>query len=366
MFTTSKTVRVLGFVGVTGALALLQACSLDESGEAGVNDTDQAILLSKGGGKGGDNPRPMPPEGYQVRYSTCTYYVEGEGNVRNNSRIVNIAPDGTLPIQRAEHVADGKDNYRRFNASRLPKGTLRGTGEDRQTGNTVEFVKLGQVVVTKENDGTIVQWIIGSEQLGNPVLNKNTGHLEYRDHCFRNPKLAGRDTAGYIEEGIELATSCVVEDINQSYNALSAYGYKPLVNFATTKVATANDPASRPHPDRATYEGFDGAFMYGGEGAALNDINGAERDGTTAYLGGESYCHMIVNAGLEVPGSKRPATRSLPAPGVVNGKTLITWKPVNPNVTIADDKEPTARDQIEPEPEPVSEPVDADTDTRPM
>jgi hypothetical protein len=109
-----------------------------------------------------------------------------------------------------------------------------------------------------------------------------------------------------------------------------------------------------------------GAFWYTGNGAALNDINGAERDWTTSYFGGETYCHMIVSGGLEVPGAKRPATKSLPTPGIVNGNTYIEWRPVNPNLNIANDQAPIAPDPIEPLPEPAPPPVNAEDAVVPM
>jgi hypothetical protein len=326
----------------------------------------------------------MPPIGYIVKWSRCAHFIEGVAQIRANSRVVKVAADGTVPIQRVEPVADAKENFRRVVVSKVPnrllggEGVLRGApavgganpgsltrtlgasggGDPEQK---VSFVKLGQVVLSTEADGSVVQWVVSSEQLGEPVYNEGNGRLEYQDTCYRNPNAVGHDTSGWVEPGTELAISCVVEEMNTEYNAYSAYGWTPLVNYVTTWVPTANDPSTRPHPDAATYEGYQlGAFQYSGYGAALNDINGTERDPTTAYLPGEQYCHNIVNSGYEVPGSKRPATKSLPAPGVVNAKTLIEWRPVNPNVIIANDQEPAAPDPVEPEPEPAQIPVDPD------
>ncbi len=151
----------------------------------------------------------------------------------------------------------------------------------------------------------------------------------------------GMDTAGWVAEGNDLIGSCVVEELSMEWNAMSSYGYFPLVNYADGEVCSANDPAVHPHPDGArfvrTVRGSDGrdAFCYTGGGAALNDINGMERDETTNYRSGDGYCHLIVSSGYEVPGAKRPATRSLPAPGQVNTNSFIVWRPVNPNVNIA-------------------------------
>lgn len=373
MFTTTKSLRVLGFAGSASALALVQACAPNTGDDTNVNVDDGTVTPAgeatrtpiacpkTGCGERGDNGHPVPPANYVVRWSTCTYYVEGDAAFQNNSRIVNAAPDGTVPLQRVEQDAiNPKDNFRRVKISLLPKNVHTGKGT-RPDGTSTEFVKLGQSVVTKEADGSVVQWVIGSFNLGAAVFNKTRNRPEYKDHCFRNPKLVGKDTAGRVSSGSELAVTCVVEESKMAWNALSAYGWTPLVNFATAKVGTT----SNPHPDAATWEGSVGVVQYySGNGAALNDINGAERDPSSNYIGGEAYCHMIVSNGLEVPGAKRPDTKTLPAPGSVNVKSLITWKPVNPNVTIANDQVPPP-DPVEPEPEPASEPISAD-DTIPM
>ena len=153
----------------------------------------------------------------------------------------------------------------------------------------------------------------------------------------------GMDTAGRVSPGVELAIACVVEEVLMPWNALSVIQWAPLVNVATLEVCSRNNPATVPHPDGSQVvrsyaqpgSAVDDTFCYSGWGAALNDINGTERDETTAYRIGEGYCHMIVSGGFEVPGAKRPATKSLPAPGIVNDKSYIVWRPVNPNILIA-------------------------------
>ncbi len=381
---TTKAVRVLGFAGVAGALALMQACAPTSAEDVNVDVRGGAIGVACGrvgevacttavGAKAPPASYPRPPQGYQVKWSTCAYWVEGEAAVRNNSRVVNIAADGTVPMQRAEPVTGGMDNFRRVKVAKIPQALIRGKGFDKRAGGMVEFVKIGQVVTTKEQSGAIVQWVVGSDFLGAAVYNRLQARYEYRDHCFRNPAAAtGKDTAGWVSAGHDLALSCVVEEMNQEWNALSAYGWYPIVNHADNEVPTANNPATRPHPDDAFYAGYKvPSHLYTKSGAALNDLNGTERDELTNYMVGEGYCHMIVNAGYEVPGAKRPATRSLPAPGVVNGGTMVTWRPVNGNVLIANAGEAVAPVgepgpvEPEPEPSPVDAPV-AESDTAPM
>lgn len=155
---------------------------------------------------------------------------------------------------------------------------------------------------------------------------------------------AGMDTMGRTASGSELAAVCIVEDMFSEYNAKSAeWGWTPMWNFADREVCTSNNPATNPHPDGATLvrsysqsgTGPDDTFCYTGLGAALNDLNGAERDWLGQYYVGDGWCHHLHVAGIEVPAAKRPATFSLPAPGRINTRSPILWRPVNPNIAIA-------------------------------
>ena len=157
---------------------------------------------------------------------------------------------------------------------------------------------------------------------------------------------AGMDTMGRVAEGTELANICTVEDVLTAYNAMrprQGWGWEPMWNFADREVCSSNNPAINPHPDGATLTrsyprsgtGPDDTFCYIGYGAGLNDLNGAERDFLGDYYVGDGFCHYLQSSGLEVPAAKRPATFSLPVPGGVNTKSTIVWRPVNPNVVIA-------------------------------
>jgi hypothetical protein len=272
----------------------------------------------------------MSPSGSAVTRTVCVHFVEGDANLANHSRVVNIAADGTVPIMRADPVAGGSDNHRRIAIADLPKRLVGGEGTDRQSARRVSFVQTGQGVVTKERDGSEVQWVVSSEQLGEPVRGED-GRLAYQDRCFRNARLGGHDSEGTIPPGEQLSATCTIETMasESNYSGL-------LVNFATLEVPMANDPNSSPHPDGAYYVGWNGsAHVYTGYGAALNDINATERDEYTNYIIGEAYCHYVVSGGYEVPGAKRPATRSLPAPGSIIVTSYIQWRPVNPYIPIA-------------------------------
>jgi len=162
----------------------------------------------------------------------------------------------------------------------------------------------------------------------------------------------GRDTTGWVAEGQELARSCALEDALGFWNVSSfipRYNFEffPLLNFADTEVCSADST----HPDGATLvrsyprsgSGPDDTFCYTGMGAALNDINGMERDAIGQYYLDAQHCHMIQNAGYEVPGAKRPATRTLPLPGSINTQSKIVWRPVNPNFSLANGALPVER-----------------------
>ncbi len=239
------------------------------------------------------------------------------GKLQPHTRLARIE-NGRVPCM---HVEDG-----------TIASCLFSTADDAASGKWLEspaggFAQIGQAVSLDGKRGG--EYIVAARV--NP------------DNSVSCTEPTGMDTAGWVAEGVDLAGSCVLEEIGQEWNLLSTYGWAPLRNVSNHEVCAANDPASRPHPDGLfpvrsyALEGslMHNVFCYLGSGSALNDINGTERDETSNYFSGEGYCHMIISSGFEAPGAKRPATRSLPAPGLVNVKSLITWKPVNPNVAIA-------------------------------
>jgi streptogramin lyase len=188
--------------------------------------------------------------------------------------------------------------------------------------------------------------------------------------CEKPPSTASAaDTAGRVSSGSELATTCVVEEQLAGWNSLSAYGWAPLVNYANFEVCSTNRPNGVLHPDGVAPTRLlpaGAGACYTGNGAALNDLNGTERDKAGNYLSGSMYCHYIIVGGLEVPGAKRPATR-YPKTKSSDGKTHydltrreinpatpIVWRPVDPNLDLANGPV-----EDEPEPQPASEPVQA-------
>jgi hypothetical protein len=164
---------------------------------------------------------------------------------------------------------------------------------------------------------------------------------------------AGMDTLGVVMEGYELAQECTIEEPLADYNALSAQFpyWSPLYNHATREVCSRNDPSTiYHHPDFAALvrsfpssgAGPDDTFCYTGAGAALNDVNGTERDEYGNYYLGSPWCHFMNNAGFEVPAAKRQASSSFPVPRV-NTNSYIVWRPVNPHIDVANGGSPAVQ-----------------------
>lgn len=137
-----------------------------------------------------------------------------------------------------------------------------------------------------------------------------------------------RDTAG-TSISRELARTCVVETLLSASNASGL----PLDNHATLEVCSSDAV----HPDGATRtrQASATSFCYTGRGAALNDINGTERDEYGNYYPDANHCHEAWISGVGAPAAKRPATRSFPAPGSVRTDTPIVWRPVINSIRIA-------------------------------
>lgn len=226
------------------------------------------------------------------------------------------------------------------------------------------WIRIGQLVPNPEKVN--IAWTDAKEGdvtgNGRVIVSRNiekgdNGYLY--DTCVQ---LKGHDEEGR-PAGEELAPECIIEELNQNYNAT---GY-PLENHVANTLATSNspyvdpwvDPAAInvPHPDSAEYGGstlckigkqvattaykYSGGYQDVGAGAALNDLNGTEKNQYGEYMytsasTGSHYCHMIVHNGAEVPGAKRPATFTTPAPGGINCKTPILWRPVDTSVTVTE------------------------------
>ncbi|HVH47713.1 MAG TPA: hypothetical protein VM925_35500 [Labilithrix sp.] len=188
--------------------------------------------------------------------------------------------------------------------------------------------------------GSSGNWVIGGDgkryaQLGQPIGLDGLPEGEYVV-ARRSPTSGSRvpcvapeanDSAG-TPAGVELAGACVIESLTATTNATGL----PLISYASLEVCTS----SSPHPDGAAFVRIasNGAYCYRHAGAALNDINGTEIDANGVYIAGPDHCHVVWSNGYEVPGAKRPSTKTLPAPGSVVTTTPVAWRPVT-SVTVA-------------------------------
>ena len=121
---------------------------------------------------------------------------------------------------------------------------------------------------------------------------------------------------------LERAASCVLETAFSSENATG----RPLVNHANRIIRTSTTPHPDAHEGGPTALGCEnGSCLYTGEGAALNDIFGMERDANGVYYSSTERCHMIAQEGVVVPGAKRALELTAP----------LQWLPVDPTVFYA-------------------------------
>lgn len=394
--------RVFGVAGMLGLFACTQACNSQEDASVSVKSgvktkgcTDEQLKAGGGicpvndfgtGGKTGQRQTtgPTPPSGYTVRWSLCKYWhVNEDNNLRNNSRVYQVdeTNDGNnyplSPVYMKIPLVDPDDDQMPvvwakvdsvINETTAAKGkplvvstyypsikNPRNQFIANRIGKRERALKIGQAVIFK---GKV--YTVASEDLGQAVAFNHPRYgagLAYEDHCYRS-KAQGTDTAGRVASGSELSALCILEDNLAEYNALSYYGWRQIYNVATAKVPMANNPEGHAHPDLcSSYEkdSVSAAFYYTETSAALNDMNGTERDASGGYYAGEDYCHMIVSGGYEVPGSKRPATRSTPYPGSITKTSYLLWRPVNTSLSIANDVAPAVEDVYEAEPVPASE-----------
>lgn len=136
----------------------------------------------------------------------------------------------------------------------------------------------------------------------------------------------GADTAA-TPAGTELGGGCVVETINASTNA-SLHEQNNYCKLDVCARAGSNTDGASGAAKTAT------VTCWKGEGAALNDPNGTERDAAGVYYPGVEACHRAWQPSgadfYEVTAAKRPTTVS----GKVIETTAIRWLPLAPGVVI--------------------------------
>jgi hypothetical protein len=137
------------------------------------------------------------------------------------------------------------------------------------------------------------------------------------------PKASAADSAG-TSASTELASSCTVEVFGSAKNASGL----ALANYATRPVCSSTHDSFDQLTAQYLGSPEPGVWCYKGQGAGLNDPNGTERNSSNVYLTGSKRCHVAWSGGYEVFAAKRPATISYPAPGRVDTKSPIVWRPV--------------------------------------
>jgi hypothetical protein len=145
--------------------------------------------------------------------------------------------------------------------------------------------------------------------------------------CMQDPhalKARAADSAG-TASGIELGGTCTVETFGSTKNASGL----PLANYATKTVCSSTHDSFDQLTAQFMGSPQPGVWCYTGQGAGLNDRSGIERNSSNVYLTGSKRCHVAWSGGYEVFAAKRPATMSYPAPGRVDTKSPIVWRPVS-------------------------------------
>jgi len=305
-------------------------------------------VLAAGGVRGGttlNTAELYDPVDSRRLLSTCAGVTvaatHGEG-FHGNSRIARIE-NGRVPCMNSE---TGEMSECLFSTTGVSAGLMWVEASDGQ------YAKTGQAITPNGEPGG--EWIVAARVNSDgtvPCVASSGQNVPTPSQLSFGDSFSTNDTIGGVTPGEEFGTTCIMEDLGQTYNAASwMFGWTPLYNYATLEVCTS----SNPHPDwnatltRTINSCLGTVYCYRETAAGLNDINGTERDAFGNYLpasfglftgdpppGVHRFCHMIRNGGYEVPAAKRPATRSLPAPGSVNVNTPIFWRPVNANVRVA-------------------------------
>jgi Tol biopolymer transport system component len=280
----------------------------------------------------------------QAASNTATVTIVVEGAVFETSSCRPVTPASVHRVGKRDFMGEPFLANRRLTA--IENDTVPCVEVDTMEATRCVF-KTGQpspVTGRREHSGDWMEDAQGQRYavVGQPVTRDGTlsagsfivGTVPDADNNVACVARSGRDAAGslFAVRDADLAETCMVEWPGGSWN----FGGLPLQNYATRFVGTS----SIPHPDGVTPTAVDptrGVAWYTGLGAALNDTAGMERDPTGFYYGMDWSCHLVTVGGMQVPAAKRPATRSFPPPAVVDPRSPILWRPVNPYVDIAND-----------------------------
>lgn len=317
----AKAVRVLavGF-GVVGFVAL-QACVAPESSDGDVNVDVQPGATDPQGGTGDAILSVCVPVEVKAKFAEDDFQVKNP--LLGNSRLAKVerVKEGRLVVEKVPcwHIETNELDMCKFATDPqhpvLPYDPIKkvgNTGHWLLGGDGNKYAQVGQKIA---KDGQVHgDWVVASR-----VTNKTVP-------CVK-PK-GGKDSVG-TATSTELAGSCVVETLLSSTNAT---GLK-LLNVATATVCMGDSV----HPDGAMLKDRKSPtiFCYAGDGAAINDLNGTERDYLGYYMTGAEHCHVTWSGSYEVPAAKRPSTKAAPYPGSVVETSKLQWRPVNDMLPIA-------------------------------
>jgi hypothetical protein len=316
-----------------GTVALAPDGSFTYTPEAGFTGFDSFAYRATDAGLAGSDPasvvirigpttsscRPVTPVRFHPPTDSCA---EGSitGNAFRANRRLTLIEEGTVPCVEVDTMEAARCSF--------------------STG--AEFARIVRVPVPASGP-----WLEDAEGrryavVGHPIARDRSldggayivGTTPEADGSVPCVAATGQDAPGLSPHGFgdALSAGCTYQWAGQDFN----FGGRMLENHATRIVGTT----SLVHPDGAAPVAVDavrGLAFYTGRGAALNDTGGMERDQFGVYYGFDWACHMVDAGGVTVPGAKRPATRSYPAPGTVNVNSPILWLAANPYVTIAND-----------------------------
>ena len=150
--------------------------------------------------------------------------------------------------------------------------------------------------------------------------------------CMQDPNAPNASAADSAGAGatMELASACTVETFGSAKNASGL----PMINYATKTVCSNTHDSLDQLTAQYMGSPEPGVWCYKGAGAGMNDRNGTERYSNNTYMTGSQRCHVAWSGGYEVYAAKRPSVITYPAPGRVDTKSPILWRPLT-SVTVA-------------------------------
>jgi hypothetical protein len=330
---TKKVVRTLGVV--VGVSSLLIACQPDEGASVqtkGGLDTQCDPLLDKGCA-----PTTAPTSVDPKAASTPSYTISwcdpisvevinngGTQKFYGNTRVTEVlgGKAACFDTERGSLVESGCPFTKEL-ADQFKLPYIFGKGG--HNGATL-FTIAGNEALGP--DGKPGPYVYGQQVTKTTTVDRLTGATTTR---YSVPCLPpqGADMAA-TPAGTELGGGCVVETINATTN-VALHQHSNYCKLEVCGKTGSNTDATTPGTAKTAY-----VMCWKGQGAALNDPNGTERDPVGIYYAGVEACHRAWQPSgasfYEVTAAKRPSTSGYP-PKVIE-TTVIRWLPLAPGVSI--------------------------------